>query len=139
MASVALSKPLAPIWSIGTARADAALTTSYVASSHVNVERFDSIAALLDLTWVDCTSIEWYVEWSFDESNWFRSVNVDASAGVNTITANSQTYAASASVKLCDGGIPVEAPFVRVAVKKTGGVGADSLAVTIGVLRLQKV
>jgi hypothetical protein len=83
---------------------------------------------LLTLTWVDSTSLEYYVEWSHDASNWFRSINVSTSSGVNTITANNQTFAASASAKLVDS-FDKQARYMRVNVKKTGGVGADSLEV----------
>lgn len=107
-----------------TLRADAATTTSYVASSHVKTVAGVKIAVLIKVTWVDSTSTEWYVEWSHDGTTWYRSINVAPSAGTNTVTVNNQTHASGASVNLCDSFEP-EGAYMRVNIKKTGGVGAD--------------
>jgi hypothetical protein len=112
-------------------RADAALTTSYVASDHMDVTGADACTVLIAYTYASATSIEWYVEWSHDGTTWFRSINVSPAAGVNTITANSQTYATSATINLSDGNIPVEAAYVRVQIKRTGGAAGDTAAVTV--------
>lgn len=111
-----------------TIRAAAATTTSYVASSHVDLIDVRKVNLLFAVGWVDSTSCEYYVEWSDDASNWYRSINVATAAGVNTVTANNQTIAVTASVKWADS-FEKQARYMRVAVKKTGGVGADTLAV----------
>ena len=107
-----------------TLRADLATTTSYVASSHVKVVGAKKIALLLKITWVDSTSTEWYVEWSHDGTTFYRSPNLSPSSGTNTVYVNSQTHASGASVNICDS-FDAEAAYMRVNVKKTGGVGAD--------------
>lgn len=109
-----------------TLRANAALTTSYVASDHCKVPSARKIGILLKLTYVAATSVEWYVEWSHDATTWYRSINVSPSSGTNTIYANSQTYTlGAASVNLCDLVEP-QAAYLRVYIKKTGGAGADA-------------
>ena len=118
-----------------TIRADLATTTSYVASSHVATTGFRRVAVLIKVTWVDSTSTEWYVEWSMDGTTWYRSINVSPSAGTNTITVNSQTHVSAASVNLTDS-FDVEAPFMRVNIKKTGGVGADTAEIIAVALAL---
>lgn len=112
-----------------TLRADAALTTSYVATDHCKVPSARKIGILLKLTYVAATSVEWYVEWSHDATTWYRSVNVSPSTGTNTIYANSQLYTlGGASANLCDLTEP-QAGYMRVQIKKTDGAGADKAEV----------
>lgn len=111
-----------------TMRTAAATTSSYVASNHVNVAGASYLALLFKLTRTDTTSAQWYVEWSHDATTWYRSVNVSASGGTNTLTENSATISYSASLNWCDS-FPVEAPYCRVSVKTTGGATADVLEV----------
>lgn len=114
-------------------RENLALTTSYVQgganTNYFKCLGYDQITLEFTLTWVDSTSVEWYVEWSSDGTNWFRSLNYSASAGVITGVANNATIANSASAKWADS-FPVQDVYCRVSFKKTGGVGADALAVT---------
>ena len=120
---------------LGTAtlRAALATTTSYVASSHVQVSQGHRVVLEFALTWADSTSTQWYVEWSPDGTTWFRSINVSSSGGVNTVTLNNATFASGASAAWVDP-IEPEGLYMRVNVKKTGGVGADALAVTATLL-----
>lgn len=112
-------------------RASAATTTSYVASDHAEVSAYKSLSLEFVLTWVDSTSTEWYVEWSSDATNWYRSTNTATSTGTNTLTLNNQTIALGASSKWVHGPFDVADRYVRVSVKKTGGVGADALGVIL--------
>lgn len=112
-------------------RASAATTTSYVASDHAEVSAYERLSLEFALTWADSTSTEWYVEWSSDASNWYRSTNSAASTGTNTVTLNSQTLVLGASSKWVHGPFDVADRYIRVLVKKTGGVGADALGVTL--------
>jgi len=112
-------------------RASAATTTSYVASDHADVSAYERLSLEFTLTWVDSTSTQWYVEWSSDGTNWFRSTNTATSTGTHTLTVNEQTLVLGASTKWIHGAFDVADRYVRVAVKKTGGVGADALAVTL--------
>ena len=119
-----------------TLRASAATTTSYVASSHVRVGQFQYVSLDFILTWVDSTSTEWYVEWSQDGTTWYRSLDYAVSGGTITATLNSATIANAASANWNDGPIAVQDVYMRVFAKKTGGVGADTLAVTVTALGL---
>lgn len=114
-------------------RAATATTTSYVASDHVYCGIGQKLSLEFALVWVDSTSTEWYLEWSSDGTNWYRELNLSPSSGTSTAYANNQTIANSASAKWIHSQDVVDA-FVRVGVKKTGGVGADTLAVTAVVL-----
>lgn len=117
-----------------TLRASAALTTSYVASDYTIVQPGRTVTLEFVLTWADSTSVEWYVEWSSDASTWYRSCNFSASAGTITATLNNATIANSASANWVDGPITVLDRYMRIRAKKTGGVGADALAVRAVVL-----
>lgn len=115
---------------LGTAtmRAALATTTSYVVTSHVSCATARLINLKFTLVWADSTSTEWYIEWSHDATTWWRSVNYSTSGAVNTAIYNYNTYASGASAKWMD---PVEPQdiYMRLYVKKTGGVGGDTLAV----------
>lgn len=116
-------------------RAVLASTTSYVASNHLYVGQGEKVTFQFALVWADSTSTEWYIEWSPDATTWYRSLNLSAAAGVNTATLNNQSLASGASATWEDS-VYVQDVYVRVAVKKTGGVGADTLGVTATILGL---
>jgi len=118
-----------------TPRANLALTTSYVATSHIDCSQANKVNVYFTLTWVDSTSTEYYVEWSHDGATWFRSLNISPSGATNTVLDNTQTRAASASANWVDT-FPRQAPYMRLYVKKTGGVGADALKVEAHVTSL---
>lgn len=118
-------------------RAAAVTTTSYVESNHFRCVDGEWLSLDFTLAWVDSTSTEWYVEWSPDGTNFHRSLNYSAAAGVITASLNNATIASSASIKWNDGPIVVQDTYARVVVKKTGGVGADTLAV-VATLMVQK-
>ena len=111
-----------------TPRANLALTTSYVATSHIDCSQANKVNVYFTLTWVDSTSTEYYVEWSYDGTTWFRSLNISPSGATNTVLDNTQTRAASASAKWVDT-FPRQGSYMRLFVKKSGGVGADALLV----------
>ena len=112
-----------------TLRAALATTSSYVATSHMRTLDGEWVSLDFALVWVDSTSTQWYVEWSQDGTTWYRSLNYSASAGTITATANNATIVLGASTNWNDGPIRVQDNYMRVQVKKTGGVGADTLAV----------
>lgn len=127
--SLSGKSPTAIVLGTSAIRAAAATTTSYVASNYVATGQAKRITLEFTLVWVDSTSTEWYIEWSHDGSTWFRSVDYAVGGGTNTGTVNVNTLASSASLKWVDSFEP-EGIYMRVNVKKTGGVGADTLAVT---------
>lgn len=111
-----------------TLRPAAAPTASYVASSHANVVMGRLLTLLFDIVQDSMTAVAYYVEWSHDGTNWFRSTNVAAAAGTNTLTENENVLAVSANIKIADT-MQVQAPFVRVQVKATGVIGNETVAV----------
>ena len=115
---------------VATLRALAALTTSYVASDHIGVTKHERLTFLIFHNWTDATSIEWYYEWSNDASTWWRDTNSATSTSTNTITANNQTLAVSADANIAHT-VDVKGRYVRVSIKKTGGVGADAASVAV--------
>lgn len=130
-------RPLGAMRLIGqaTLRASAATTTGYVQSNYAYCGTASKVSLLFSLTWVDSTSTEYYVAWSDDGTNWYRSINVATTAGTNTVTMNNQAVALGASTKWVDT-FDVQAPYVSVFVKKSGGAGADALAVSADFLSL---
>jgi len=111
-----------------TPRANAATTTSYVASSHIDCSQGNRIVLYFTMTWVDSTSHTYYVEWSHDGTTFFRSINVATAAGVNTLTMNENLVTLGASTNWADS-FERQAPYMRVQIKKTGGVGADAVKI----------
>lgn len=118
-----------------TPRATLATTNSYVVTSHIDCSQGNKINVYFTLTWVDSTSTSYYVEWSHDASTWFRSVNVSPAAGTNTVTMNENVVTLGASTNWVDT-FERQAPYMRLYVKKTGGVGADTLKVEAQVTSL---
>ena len=112
-----------------TLRAALATTTSYVATSHMRTFDAEWVSLDFELVWVDSTSTQWYVEWSRDGTTWYRSLNASASAGTTTCVENANTLVSTATLNWNDGPIRVQGAYMRVSVKRTGGVGADTLAV----------
>ena len=115
-------------------RADAALTSSYVATSHLKSISGEWINLDFLFTWAAATSVEWYVEWSADGTTWYRDTSYSVSAGVATLLASSNTIAVTASVNWNDGPIRCRDNYMRVQAKKTTGAGADSLAISATVI-----
>lgn len=112
-------------------RSKEALTTSYVAAKTVDCDRLRAVSILLSLTWVDSTSCEWDLAWSPDGLDWYSPVNYSPSAGATTTVPANMTQAVTASVKWNDGPIAVQDRYLRVRAKKTGGSGADALAISV--------
>ena len=115
---------------VAALRAAAALTTSYVASSHVDCRWTKTICLLFTSIWASATSVEYYVEWSDDGTTWYRSLSASTSSGVVTMTENSATIAVSASLNFADA-FPVQAQYMRVWAKRTGGASGDTLAIDV--------
>jgi len=111
-------------------REAAALTTSYVASDHTRVTMARRVSLLFTSAWASATSIEYYVEWSWDGTTFFRSVNIATSGATNTLTENLNTLAVGAAKKWIDS-FEVQAPYIRVYAKRTGGAAGDTLAIDV--------
>lgn len=114
--------------STATLRAATATTASYVATSHTEVGGSDKVTLLFDYVHDDATSIEYYVEWSNDGTNWYRSISTSTSGGTVTVSLNNATLAVSGSVEFADT-FDAQAKFMAVRVKHTGGSGTNTLAV----------
>ena len=118
----------------GTARAAAALTTSYVESTYYfDVGHYNSIDLLIKKTWADSTSSQWYVEWSHDATTWYREVGTAYSAGTNTVVPLLSSRTVGASENLIEPH-PILARYVKVWAHKTGGTGADGMEIVIGMI-----
>ena len=111
-----------------TLRAVAALTASYVASSHVSVVGFRRVTLLLAYVFSSATSIEWYVEFSHDGTTWYRVVNKSASAGTVTNVAANDTMTVTESLNFCDT-FETQGAYMRVSVKRTNGAAGDTLGI----------
>lgn len=113
-------------------RTSAALTSSYVASEAFEAPYKAAMVLEFDLTWVDSTSTEWYVEWSPDGlTSWRRDLAESTVSGTTTVLDSAVTRAASVAAKWAFLTRP-KGKFFRVFVKKTGGAGADALGVSVG-------
>ena len=62
------------------------LADNFAATDHADVSRTTDHALLLDFTRDNADSYEWYLEWSFDATTWFRTTNVSAVGGVTTVS-----------------------------------------------------
>ena len=120
---------------IGSAvlRAALATTTSYVVTSYVSTAQAHRINVQFTMVWAASTSTEWIVEWSPDGTTFYQSVNYSVTGGVNTALLASNTFAAGASATWLDS-YEIQDAFMRLSVKKTGGAGADTLAVACTLL-----
>lgn len=103
-------------------------TTSYAPTNFIRCADFLRIGVDLSFVKTDGTSFEWYYEWSPDGTNWHRESNKATSAGVNTVTANNQTFVA-ATAKLHDS-LWIEDAFFRVQIQRTGGAVTNTAAVS---------
>lgn len=111
-----------------TLRAVLATTSSYVATSHIDCSQASKINVYFTMTWVDSTSHTYYVEWSKDGTTFFRSINNASSGATNTITMNENVATLAASTNWVDT-FERQAPYMRLQIKKTGGVGADTMLI----------
>lgn len=119
-----------------TLRADAALTTSYVASSAMSVGNDDNASLYLTYTNEGAgNSVEYIIEYSADGTNWYQQTHteVDATAGTSISKILSGKFVAVAAVSSADAiKIPLKVPdnHFRVLVKETIAAGsAGSLEV----------
>jgi hypothetical protein len=110
-----------------------ALTASYVATGHLDCSQAENINLYFILAWVGSTSISYYIEWSYDATTWFRSINVSPSAGTNTITMNENVVAVTAVVNWVDT-YKRQAPFMRVQIKEAGAT--DTITIFANVTSL---
>jgi len=109
-------------------------TTTYAATDHMLCGWAEKITVQFNFVKTDGTSFEWYYEWSSDATTWYRSINLSASAGVNTVTANNQTFvAATAALEDC---MYVQDLYFRVKIQRTGGAVTNTVKVTATLLAL---
>lgn len=114
-------------------RPAAALTAGYVATGHLDCSQAENINLYFILAWVGSTAISYYIEWSYDATTWFRSINVAAAAGTNTITMNENVVAVSAVVNWVDT-YKRQAPFMRIQIKEAGAT--DTITIFANVTSL---
>jgi len=120
---------------IGTAtlRANADTTTSYVDSSELDCSVATTVNVQFALTHNDGTSYEWTYWWSPDDSTWFQQTNAATTAGATTITVQTNALTIGATGTWCVS-LPVQSRYFKVALKRTGGTGANKVAVTATML-----
>lgn len=112
-------------------------TTSYAAlGDYVYCGQADYASLRFTSAFNSATSFEYYVEWSYDASTWFRSINVATSTSTNTLTLNNATITVGgAAIKWIDT-FKVQDAFMRLVAKRTGGAASDTLAVACDLLGL---
>ncbi len=106
-------------------------TTSYAAAGttgHVPVAGADLITLIITRVHSSATSIEWKVEWSYDGTNFSRTVNKSVLAGAVTNVFSEDTIAAGASILTWTDSFTPQAPYFRVLFKRTGGAAGDTVA-----------
>lgn len=119
-------------WTPWTLLATVDPTTSYAAagtSSHVKCAGADTIGLLFTHVHGTSTSFEWYVEWSYDGTTFFRTCNKSVSGAAVTNTLSEDTLTVSSSILKWVDTFPPQAPYFRVNVKRTGGSSTDTIAI----------
>ena len=110
-------------------RADAILTTSYVAGIEVvDLEKSNQLMIYLKYTKGSLTSFQLKIEFSDDGSNYYQQTSESLSAGVSTATPKSFTFAPTSDQNYVLE-IPIKCSKVKISVKGTGTVTASSLQV----------
>ena len=114
---------------IKAVRADAILTTSYVAGTVIDdCERYNQLMLALKYTKGSLTSFQIKVEYSFDGVTFYQQTFTSVSSEVSTGKAGYHTFAPAASANL-ELEIPIKCHQVRVSVKGTGTVTSSSMKI----------
>lgn len=120
---------MASEYTIKEVRADAILTTGYIAGTVIdNCERHNQLMLFLKYTKGSLTSFQVKVEYSYDGVTFYQQTFVAVSDGVSTAKLGSYTFAPAANANL-ELEIPIKCYQVRVSVKGTGTVTNSSLKV----------
>lgn len=110
-------------------RADAILTTSYVAGTVLtDLENSNQLMLYLKYTKGSLTSFQLKVEFSDDGVTYYQQTAESLSGGTSTCTPQSYTFAPSSDQNYVLA-IPIKASTVKVSVKGTGTVTGSSLQV----------
>lgn len=116
-------------YTIKTVRADAILTTSYVAGTVIDdCEHYNQLMLALKYTKGSLTSFEVKIEYSFDGVTFYQQTFTSVSAEVSTGKAGHHTFAPAASANL-ELEIPIKCHQVKVSVKGTGTVTSSSMKI----------
>jgi len=113
-----------------TLRADLVLTTSYVASSSMNVADKDNVSLYASYTNEGAANnIQFYAEFSADNITWYRDTHteVDGTAATGSCKAQVDTFVAIAATSVADNiKVPFKCPdnYIRFMVKETVAAGA---------------
>ena len=117
---------------ITAVRAEAVLTTSYVAGTVLTQTRiYNQLLVLVNFTIGSLTSMEVRVEFSNDNSTFYQEV-IDAANSLSQFTSSlgDRTFTATGNYRIA---IPIADNFIRISVKGTGTV-TDSLCTVDAVL-----
>ena len=137
-------------YSLHSVRTAAALTNSYVAGTVLGAEaqsvsaggsitfpnQYNQLLLYISFTKASTTSLEWKVEFSPDNTNWYQESSELVSGGTATNREMEHTIVSanqSAASQLYRFAIPVTDRYIRVSAKCTGTVTSSSATIT-GVL-----
>jgi len=110
-------------------RADAILTTSYVAGTVIgDCEKYNQLMLALKYTKGSLTSFQVKIEYSFDGVTFYQQTFTSVSGGTSTGTKGEHTFAPAASANL-ELEIPIKCHQIKISVKGTGTVTSSSLKV----------
>ena len=117
------------MYEIKAVRADAILTTGYVAGTVIDdCEKYNQLMLALKYTKGSLTSFQVKVEYSFDGVTFYQQTFTSVSAEIATGKAGYFTFAPAGNANL-ELEIPVKCHQVKVSVKGTGTVASSSLKV----------
>lgn len=120
---------MASEYTIKEVRADAILTTGYVAGTVIDdCEGHNQLMLFFKYTKGSLTSFQVKVEYSFDGVTFYQQTFTSVSTGTSTGVLGSHTFAPAASANL-ELEIPIKCHQVKVSVKGTGTVTNSSLKV----------
>lgn len=116
-----------PNFLVRNIRAAAVLTNSYVAATTVDdAYEYNQLVLHCLFTKGSLDSLEIKVEFSNDDTTYYRETNASTTAGTTTLTVNEYTLASTANIEIA---IPISTRYIKVSAKGTGTVTSSSLAI----------
>jgi hypothetical protein len=109
-------------------RASEAPTASYVAGTVLDVGDFKQVTLLVAYSQNTTTSVEVKIEWSDDNSTFYREATESAASGVVTTTPAEWTNSTDGNFAIR---LPVAARYIKASFKTTGSVGSDTVAAVL--------
>ena len=122
-----MANPITQTYDIKAVRAEAVLTTGYVAGTVLSdCERYNQLMLFVDFTIGSLTRLELKVEYSFDGETYFQET-FSAIAGANSVeNLGIHKFEASGNYVLA---IPIKAHLIKVSAKGVGTVTNSTLKI----------